>query len=91
MLNVHIYSSSAGHPVIVAWKLSSILKLENKNENIYKMSTIEDGARPLTNFDIDSLVKYLDIPNYKGTFMKDQLIGKPKETECAVINLQNSN
>ena len=55
------------------------------------MSTLEDGARPLTNFDIDSLVEYLDIPNYKGTFMKDQLIGKPKETECAVINLQNSN
>ena len=50
----------------------------------------ENGARPLTNIDINSLVDYLNIPNYKGTFMKDQLIGKPKETECAVINLNNS-
>ena len=65
-------------------------RLENKNINNYRMSMSEYGARTLTNFDINSLVEYLKIPNYKGTFMKDQLIGKPKETECAVVNFNNS-
>ena len=29
------------------------------------------------NFDINNQVQYLNISNYKGTFMKNQLIGKP--------------
>ncbi len=49
------------------------------------------GARALSNFNIKSLVEYLQIPHYKGTFMKDQLSGKPKETECAIVNFNNSN
>ena len=45
----------------------------------------------LTNFDIDSYVKKLKIPNFRGVFMRDTLPKKPKRVECSIVNLNKSN
>ena len=47
--------------------------------------------RGLTNFDIDSYVKKLKIPNFRGVFMRDTLPKKPKRVECSIVNLNKSN
>ena len=44
----------------------------------------------LSNLDIERLVKDLKIKYFRGVFMKDELPKKVKETECGIINLENS-
>ena len=45
----------------------------------------------LTNVDIESYVKKLKIPNFRGVFMRDTLHTNPKKVECAIVNLNKSN
>ena len=45
----------------------------------------------LSNFDILKLVKYLQIPNFKGVFSRDDLPLQPSKKECAIVNLNKSN
>ena len=40
-----------------------------------------------SNFDIINLVQRLKIPDFRGVFMKDTLLDKPREKECGVLNL----
>ena len=49
-----------------------------------------DGAMGLSNFDIIHLVQYLNIPDFRGVFMRDTLPDKPREKECGVLNLNKS-
>ena len=45
----------------------------------------------LTNFDIIKLVRHLNIPNFKGVFMINELTEqKPGEKECAIVNFSKS-
>ena len=44
----------------------------------------------LTNFDIIQLVKHLNIPNFRGPFMIDELPDKPNKKECAIVNFNTS-
>ena len=44
----------------------------------------------LTNFDIIHLVKHLNIPNFKGVFMRDELPEQPDEKECGIVNFNKS-
>ena len=44
----------------------------------------------LTNFDIIHLVKHLNIPNFKGVFMRDELTEQPEEKECGIVNFNKS-
>ena len=44
----------------------------------------------LTNFDIIQLVKHLNIPNFKGVFMRDELPEQPEEKECGIVNFDKS-
>ena len=41
----------------------------------------------LTNFDIFKLVDTLQVPNFRGVFMRDELPKKIKNLECGVMNL----
>ena len=47
-----------------------------------------------TNIELQAIVDKLGIPNFKGIFCKDELTsnkaGEPSDTECAIINLDNS-
>ena len=44
----------------------------------------------LTNFDIIKLVQHLKIPNFKGSFMRDELLGTPSNKECGIVNFNKS-
>ena len=44
-----------------------------------------------TNFEVDQMANKLNIPNYRGCIMMDELgHANPNEIECAVVNLQRS-
>ena len=44
----------------------------------------------LTNFDLIDYVKKLNIPNFRGVFMRDTLPKRPHKIECAIVNLNTS-
>lgn len=44
--------------------------------------------RALTNVDI--LKHSVDIPHFRGVYMRDRLPKRPKKVECAIMNLDNS-
>ena len=47
---------------------------------------------PLSNVDIKNYVKILNVRNFRGCFMRDELKNlKPCKTECGVLNLNLSN
>ena len=46
--------------------------------------------RGLTNLDIENYVNQLEIPYFRGVFMRDTLPAKPKKIECAIVNLNTS-
>ena len=48
------------------------------------------GEGVLSNFDIFKIAQSLKIPNFRGIFMRDQLPQRPKEKECAIVNLNSS-
>ena len=54
------------------------------------LSSLENGAMGLSNFDIIKLVQHLKIPDFRGVFMRDTLPDKPREKECGVLNLNKS-
>jgi hypothetical protein len=45
---------------------------------------------PLSNLDIERLVKDLKIKSFRGVFMKDELPKKINKLECGIINFENS-
>lgn len=48
-----------------------------------------NNSIPLSNIDIDEIMKDLNIHNFKGCFMRDQ-IPKLLNNECIIINLDNN-
>ena len=41
---------------------------------------------------LEEMIKLLGIPNYRGYYMKDDLVNiKPKKYECLLVNLENHN
>ena len=47
--------------------------------------------KPLTNFELLDAAKKLNIPNFRGFFMRDDLPKKPRRNECGILNLDDSN
>lgn len=46
--------------------------------------------RPLTDVDLSKYVKELNISNFRGIFMRNDLPkSKPWTNECAIVNLDN--
>ena len=46
--------------------------------------------KTLTNFDLIHYAEKLDIPKFRGVFMRDSLPAKPKREESAIVNLNRS-
>lgn len=47
----------------------------------------------LTNVELTKYARKLNIPNFRGVFMRDELLGalrKPFKNECGIINLDSS-
>ena len=51
---------------------------------------IQIPAKPLTNFELQDLVKQLNIPNFRGVFMRDDLPDKTRLKECGIVNFNTS-
>ena len=50
-----------------------------------------ENLKPLTNYDLEELVKLLKIRNFRGIFMRDTLpLQGIKEREVGIINLDSS-
>ena len=47
--------------------------------------------KPLTNFELIEAAKKLNIPNFRGLFMRDALPKRPRRNECGILNLDDSN
>ena len=47
--------------------------------------------KPLTNFELIEAAKKLNIPNFRGVFLRDALPKKPRRNECGILNLDDSN
>ena len=50
----------------------------------------KDQILPLSNLDIERLVKDLKIKHFTGVFMKDELPQKINKIECGIINLEDT-
>ena len=46
--------------------------------------------RALSNFELINYAKQLDIPNFRGVFMRDELPKRPWLNECGIVNFNNS-
>lgn len=45
---------------------------------------------PLSNFQLLNVEKKLEIKNFRGVFVRDELPVKPGENECGILNLDDS-
>jgi hypothetical protein len=45
----------------------------------------------LSNVDLIEAAKKLNINNFRGVFLRDELPKKPRRTECGILNLDDSN
>jgi len=46
--------------------------------------------KPLSNFELLDYAKQLNIPNFRGVFMRDELPKKPWANECGIVNFNTS-
>ena len=51
---------------------------------------IDFPNKPLTNFELMDGVKRLNIPNFRGVFMRDNLPNTPNRNECGILNFDDS-
>ena len=47
--------------------------------------------KALTNFELSDAAKKLNINNFRGVFLRDTLPKKPRQNECGILNLDDSN
>ena len=55
-----------------------------------KVFGVDVTENALTNFDIIRYVKLLDIPHFRGVFMRDTIPSSPLKIECGIVNLNRS-
>ena len=46
--------------------------------------------KPLSNFELEDVVKRLKIPSFRGDFLLDTLPKKPNKKECCIVNFDKS-
>ena len=61
-----------------------------KGNSLSIPSTSNGLGDGLSNFDIIKIVQHLNIPNFRGVFMRDQLPVTPNEKESGIVNLNTS-
>ena len=48
------------------------------------------SIEPLSNFDIIDICKKLKIQNFKGVYMRNEILGKASKNECLILNTDHS-
>ena len=56
---------------------------------VFELDIASDRA--LTNFDLISYIEKLEVPYFRGVFMRDMLPNKKYSVECAIMNFNKSN
>ena len=46
--------------------------------------------KPLGNFELEDAARKLEIPSYRGVFLRDTLPKKPNKKECGIVNFDKS-
>ena len=46
--------------------------------------------KPLNNFELEDVVRRLEIPAFRGVFLLDTLPKKPNKKECGIVNFDKS-
>ena len=46
--------------------------------------------KPLSNIELSDAARELNIPNFRGVFLRDTLPKKPLKNECGILNLDSS-
>jgi len=46
--------------------------------------------KPLSDIELINAVKKLEIPGFRGVFVRDNLATKAKRNECAILNLYDA-
>jgi len=46
--------------------------------------------KPLSNFEIEDVVKKIGLKSFRVVFLRDTLPKKPKRNECAIMNLDDT-
>lgn len=54
------------------------------------MTTLKKDLKPLTNHDLEELVKELQIKKFRGIYMRDTLPDKIKDRETGIVNLDST-
>lgn len=62
----------------------------NASLNNDLLALIKEYPHPLSNFDIEKLGKKLNIKNFRGVLMIDELPAKPRKFETGIVNLDTS-
>ena len=57
--------------------------------NVFIFSTASKMSA-LSNFDIIKIVQHSNIPEFRGVYMRDQLLATPKIKESGIVNLNTS-
>lgn len=60
------------------------------NVNTMQMFNLKIATGPLSNIDIIKYAQQVNIPHFRGVFMRDTLPSVPWEDECAIVNLNTS-
>ena len=55
------------------------------------VSGIDIPDKPLSNFELERYARQLEIPNFRGVFMRDTLPDYPRNTECVIVNFNTHN
>ena len=59
-----------------------------------KISISVEGVKlpnkPLTNFQLIDTVKQLNIPHFRGVFMRNDLPRRPLKRECGILNIDGA-
>ena len=46
--------------------------------------------KPLSNVELLDVAKKIEIPGFRGVFMRNNLPSKPRKDECGILNLDDS-
>ena len=65
--------------------------MDKSNKIELKISISVEGVnlpnKPLTNFQLIDTIKELNIPHFRGVFMRNDLPRRPLKRECGILNL----
>ena len=77
--------------ILYKWRVCARTNQLAVSKRTMQMFNISVPDKPLTNFELERYVNRLEIPNFRGVFMRDTLPEHPRSIECGIVNFNTSN